>query len=83
MKTINLASIHPVPWLRQFPEGIPEWGGVRFVFNAGNEDYDYLVVFDEISAPIAISCNPRNVIHLSTEPPIHRHYSDEYLAQFA
>ena len=83
MKTINLVSIHPNPWLRQFPNNIPEWDGCRFIFNADNQNYDYLVVFDKISAPIAISCNPQNVIHLSTEPNIHLHYNEEYLNQFA
>ena len=83
MKTINLFSAHANPWLRQFPEGKPEWDGWKFIFNAVEEDYDYLIVFDEISAPIEILCNPQNVIHLSTEPPLIRHYSDKYLAQFA
>lgn len=83
MKTINLVSAHDNPWLRQFPEGKPEWNGWKFIFNAMEEDYDYLVVFDEISAPIKIRCKPQNIIHLSTEPPLIRHYSDEYLAQFA
>ena len=83
MKTINLVSAHDNPWVRQFPEGKPEWDGWKFFFNALEEDYDYLVVFDEISSPIEIRCKPQNVIHLSTEPPLIRHYSDEYLAQFA
>ena len=83
MKTINLVSIHPNPWHRQFPKNIPEWDGWRFIFNANDQDYDYLVVFDKISAPITISCNPQNVIHLATEPNIRRHYSGEYLNQFA
>ncbi|MEM1244322.1 MAG: glycosyltransferase family 10 [Pseudomonadota bacterium] len=83
MKTINLFSVHLNPWLRQFPAGIPEWDGWRFVFNAENEDYDYLVVFDEIKMPILPRCNEKHIIHLSTEPPLVRHYSDEFLSQFA
>jgi len=83
MKTINLVSAHPNPWLRQFPGNVPEWDGWHFVFNAEDEDYDYLVVFDELTAPVTIRCNPQNVIHLSTEPPLVRHYSSEFLKQFA
>tara|TARA_A100001391_G_scaffold179104_1_gene143875 strand:- start:3855 stop:4889 length:1035 start_codon:yes stop_codon:yes gene_type:complete len=83
MKTINLVSAHQNPWLRQFPESIPQWDGWKFIFNAEDEDYDYLVVFDELHAPLTIRCNPQNVIHLSTEPPLVRHYSDQFLAQFA
>ncbi len=83
MKTINLASMHPNPWLRQFPDSIPQWDGWRYVFNAENEDYDYLVVFDNFRAPLKPNCPKENIIHLATEPPTVCHYSDEFLAQFA
>lgn len=83
MKTINLASIHPNPWLRQFPNGIPEWNGWRFTFNADEENYDYLVVFDTIPTPITPRCRPENIIHLSTEPPTALHYRKVCLNQFA
>ena len=83
MRTINLSSIHSIPWLRQFPNGIPEWNGWRFIFNAENEEYDYLVAFDDLHAPVKPNCPPENIIHLSTEPPLARQYDDTFLSQFA
>ena len=82
MKTINLSSIHPNPWLRQFPHGIPEWHGWKFIFNAESESYDYLVVFDDLHAPIELNCPKENTIHLATEPPSVCSYDLNFLKQF-
>ncbi len=83
MKTINISSVYSIPWLRQFPNGIPEWDGWRFVFNADHNNYDYLVVFDDLHAPITPKCPPENIIHLATEPPTVWRYNKHFLAQFA
>jgi hypothetical protein len=83
MKTISLSSVHPNPWLRQFPDRIPEWDGWKFVFNAENEPYDYLVVFDDLHEPIKPNCPSENIIHLATEPPSVCRYDENFLRQFA
>jgi hypothetical protein len=83
MKTINLSSVHPNPWSRQFPHSIPEWEGWKFVFNAEEEPYDYLVVFDDLHAPIKPHCPEENILHLATEPPSVHRYDENFLRQFA
>ena len=82
-RTINLSSVHCNPWLRQFPNSIPEWDGWKFVFNAEYEDYDYLVVFDDLHAPLKPNCPKKNIIHLATEPPSVHNYDANFLMQFA
>lgn len=83
MKTINISSRHSIPWLRQFPGGVPEWDGWRFIFNAEEEDYDYLVAFDDLHTPLRLRCLPENTIHVAGEPPAICQYEENYLAQFA
>lgn len=83
MRIINLSSVHPNPWLRQFPDSIPEWDEWKFVFNAEDEPYDYLVVFDDLHAPIKPNCPRENIIHLATEPPSVHRYNENFLHQFA
>lgn len=83
MITINLSSVHPNPWLRQFPNGIPIWGEYRFVFNSESDNYDYLVVFDDLHAPISPTCPMENLIHIATEPPSVQLYNHNFLSQFS
>lgn len=83
MPTINLSSIHPNPWLRQFPDSIPSWSGWKFVFNADDQQYDYLVVFDDLHRPLKPNCPASNTIHLATEPPSVHRYDENFLRQFA
>lgn len=83
MRVINISSPHTNAWLRQFPNGKPICNGWRFVFNEEEVDYDYLVAFDDLHAPIKLRCSPENTIHLATEPPSVHHYDAPFLRQFA
>ena len=83
MKTINICSYLPTPWLRQFPNGIPEWDGWRFLFNDHKNHYDYLVVVENLHSPILPKCPPENIIHIAAEPPTNRIQPEDFLAQFA
>jgi len=83
MRVINISSPHTNAWLRQFPHGKPEWNGWRFVFNEESCDYDYLVVFDDLHAPIKPLFRPENTIHLATEPPSVHSYAVPFLGQFS
>ena len=80
--TIHISSIYQNPWLRQFPQGEPVWDGWRFVFNAENQPCDWLVVFENPHAPIALHCPPGHTIHLAAEPPDSWQYSQAFLKQF-
>jgi hypothetical protein len=80
---INISSPHSNAWLRQFPEGKAVWGEWKFIFNADSEVYDYLVIFDDLHAPVQLRCRPENTIHLSVEPPIVLRYPERFLRQFS
>ena len=82
-RVINISSPHAHAWLRQFPGGDAIWDGWRFVFNQDEGSYDYLVVFDDLHAPLTLRCNQQNTIHLATEPPAAHQYAEPFLGQFA
>jgi len=83
MSTINISSVHPIQWARQCPGGNLEWDEWRFIINADNEDYDYLVVVDDLHAPIKLRCAPEKTIHAGGEPPSVHRYHPHFLKQFA
>ena len=82
MPTVLFASKHTPPWYRQFPDGEPVWGDWRFVFSDTGETYDYLVIFEDISAPIARRCRPENTLHVAAEPVSVKPYARSYTDQF-
>ena len=85
-KTINISSTldeEAALWLRQFPHSTPEWGDWKFIFNSDSEEYDYLVVFDDLHGAIQPRCPRENIIHLATEPPVTKRYKPRFLKQFA
>lgn len=60
------------------------WEDWKFIFNAkDNQTYDYLVVFDDLHAPIKLNCPRKNTIHLATEPPSVLRYNENFISQFA
>ena len=83
MRVINISSVFFIPRVRQFPDGVSEWDGWRFIFNSDNEDYDYLVVCNDLHAPIRLRCAPEKTIHVGTEPPSYYRYRRNFLKQFA
>jgi hypothetical protein len=83
MKTILISCRYNGPWLRQFPNNHPVWGKYQFIFNQADVHYDYVVAFDDLHAPIKLTCPPENTIHIATEPPSVYQYSPEYLQQFS
>lgn len=82
MKTVLISSPHLLPWQRQFPGGEAVWDGWRFIFNATAENYDYLVAYDDLHAPVTLKCPAENTIHVATEPPVVHRYQGPFLAQF-
>ena len=62
-----------------FPGKIPVWGSCRFVF--GNEqDYDWLVVYDDFNGEIKLNCPKNNTLLVTTDPPLLRLTSQFILA---
>lgn len=72
-------------WLRQFPGGIPDWGGCRFIFDVHAESYDWLVVYNDLPANHAeelLACPPPHTILVTTEPPSIKSYGIAFTKQF-
>lgn len=83
MPVVLISSIHRVPWLRQFPHDVPEWGECTFRFDEeADQGYDYLVAIDELHAPIAPTCPRANTIFYAVEPPSIFHYVPQFTRQF-
>ena len=77
-------------WQRQFPDHQPVWGNCRFLLNPDETDFDWIFVYDELPAQSAIvtdgvlthTCNPKNTILLTVEPPNIKAYGRAYTEQF-
>ena len=64
-----------------FPGKIPVWGSCRFVF--GNEqDYDWVVVYDDFNGEIRLNCQKNNTLLVTTEPSSIKTYESIYTRQF-
>lgn len=83
MRTINISIPHSIPWDRHFPDGKFKWGDWRFLINAVDEDYDYLVAYDNLHTSFKCRCPRANTLHIASEPPTVRHYDELFLSQFA
>ena len=64
-----------------FPDKIPVWGKCRFVF--GNEqDYDWVIVYDDFNGDLRLSCPRSNTLLVTTEPSSIKTYESVYTSQF-
>ena len=64
-----------------FPKQTPEWGSCRFVF--GNEqNYDWLVVYDDFVGKIDLKCPSQNTLLVTLEPSSIKTYESAYIRQF-
>jgi Glycosyltransferase family 10 (fucosyltransferase) C-term len=78
-------------WLRQFPGGVPVWGGCAFTFDPDARDYDWLIVYDDLPPAAGerfsdrvelLACPPENTLLVTTEPSGIKTYGSAYTAQF-
>lgn len=79
-------------WRRQLPDRAPTWGDCEFIFDADERNYDWLVVYDDLS-PLgderfstrceSLACPPEHTLLLTAEPSSIKCYSSDYCAQFA
>ena len=61
-----------------FPKQTPEWGSCRFVF--GNEqNYDWLVVYDDFVEKIDLNCRSQNTLLVTLEPSSIKTYESAYI----
>lgn len=77
-------------WCRQFPDGIPQWGRCRFVFDPHCRDYDWLVVYDEFPTITGRhrdyseqrACGAERSLLVTMEPPSIKSYGRRFTRQF-
>lgn len=78
-------------WLRLFPKREPVWGNCRFVFDRHEQDYDWLVVYDELPSSRGerhslweepLACPPEHTLLITSEPSTIKTYGSPYLRQF-
>lgn len=78
-------------WLRQFPQQNPIWGNCRFLFDRNEREYDWLVVFDDLSALPGgkkssaveeLACPPEQTLFITREPSSVTAYGTPFLNQF-
>jgi len=79
-------------WRRQLPDAAPCWGSCKFIFDPDERNYDWLVVYDDLS-PVAdekfslrkevLACPAEHTVLVTAEPSSIKCYSTDYCAQFA
>lgn len=78
-------SYRAEPWLRQFPHGIPQWGNCHFIFDMECQEYDWLVIYNDLPFSHAIeelACPARQTLLVTTEPSSIKAYGNDFTAQF-
>ncbi|KAB2322372.1 MAG: hypothetical protein ABS91_00575 [Thiobacillus sp. SCN 64-35] len=89
---IKVISNHATEkWLHQFPHGEPVWGECEFIFDRTARDYDWVLVYDDVSAGPGegravgqekLACPRENTLLVTFEPSSVKIYGDDYTRQF-
>jgi hypothetical protein len=93
IKFIGRAASERVPdvWLRQLPGGNPLYRGCEFIFDLDNQNYDWLVVYDDLptlpgerfsSRRIDLACPRAHTMLITMEPSSIKLYGSAFLSQF-
>ncbi|MEW6119428.1 MAG: glycosyltransferase family 10 [Pseudomonadota bacterium] len=78
-------------WLHQLPHGEPVWGKCDFVFERDARDYDWIVVYDDLTerpgepkrtTKEALACPRAHTLLVTTEPSSVKIYGDSFTGQF-
>ena len=78
----------PIRFSRQFPGGGRQWGDCRFVFDPNTQEYDWLVVYHDLSrrpwsfSEERLGCAPGKTVLITAEPSSITVYGTDYLRQF-
>ncbi|MDB5594708.1 MAG: glycosyltransferase [Hyphomicrobiales bacterium] len=84
-------NVAPRIWQRQLPGHGPDYHGCRFLFDLDEEDYDWLVVYDDLptipgerfsTRTMELACPPEHTILLTMEPSTIKLYGSAFLSQF-
>jgi len=72
-------------WLRMTPGHSGVWGSCRFILDPALDDYDWLLVYDELPAGHRLErlrCPPGRTLLITNEPPTVKLYEPAYTRQF-
>jgi hypothetical protein len=78
-------------FVRQFPGNQPRWGRCQFVFDPEADQYDWLVVYDDLpplegerhsSRSENLRCPPQHSLFITMEPSSIKTYGYDFLDQF-
>lgn len=81
MKHVFIPGPFSIPIQRQFKDTNLIWGDTKFTFDE-KEQYDFLVVIDELSQPIETNCPPSRRFLFCGEPPMVKRYTRSFRKQF-
>ncbi|XHC09637.1 glycosyltransferase family 10 [Labrenzia sp. ac12] len=83
MKTAGfLSSAQNWHWERQFPQSIPVWGDIEFIFSGDFEKCDVLIVFDGLPDHYCGNISAKSCVFVASEPANVKTYESEFLSQF-
>jgi hypothetical protein len=86
-----ISSTPTSTWLHQFPHNEPVWGDCEFVFDRAEQNYDWLLVYDDLPARPdetkrisrePLYCPREHTLLVTTEPSSVKIYGDDYTRQF-
>ncbi len=74
-------------WKLQTPGNTGAWGNCQFIFDRDQDNYDWLVVIDDLSRghacpPERLTCANEHTLLVTTEPPTITRYGRSFAAQF-
>ena len=84
MKKVFIPINTKIPVERQFPNRVPIWGNYEFIISTKEpeQEYDYVVVLDDIEYSLRLMCCKQNICLFTGEPPYVKLYPRKYLNQF-
>ena len=69
-------------WERQFPDSVPVWDDVEFVFSGDFAECDIVFVFDAVPDELSGRLTARRSLFIASEPASVKTYRHDFLAQF-
>ena len=82
MKKVFIPINTTIPVNKQFPNSQCVWGDFEFIIGKECQEYDYLVVLDDLPRIIRTCCPKENTILFTCEPPSVKKYPKSYTSQF-
>lgn len=86
-----ISRLDPSEWLRYFPSEDGRWADCEFIFDRDCQNYDWLVVYDDVPAATGqarnsafenVACPRENTLLVTTEPASIKTYGRGFAAQF-